>query len=110
MVLLLWPCNEVVLAESPGLRACCAQTIVADNLDLGCGVIEKTAMDKAVREIDHHLMGGYEVLLPVLHEAGLHWPSRACRAAWPTLRPSTAFCGGSVLHTVTNAAASPPFP
>ena len=34
---------------------------MADNLDLGCGVIEKTAMDKAVREIDHHLMAGYEV-------------------------------------------------
>ena len=40
------------------------QTIVADNLDLGCSMIEKTAMDKAVREIDDHLMNSYTVGLP----------------------------------------------
>lgn len=37
------------------------QTIVSDNLDLGCALIEKAATDKAIHEIDDHLMSGYQV-------------------------------------------------
>ncbi|KAK9805719.1 hypothetical protein WJX73_001907 [Symbiochloris irregularis] len=36
-------------------------TIVNDNLDLGCALIEKAATDKAIAEIDDHLMTGYQM-------------------------------------------------
>lgn len=32
-----------------------------DNLELACTVIEKTATDKAIREIDDRLMPAYQV-------------------------------------------------
>ena len=34
--------------------------IVQDNVDVACEAIEKAAMDRAVREIDVHLMQSYE--------------------------------------------------
>ena len=43
------------------------QTIVNDNLDLGCALIEKTATNKAIREIDEHLMSGYQVWTTLSH-------------------------------------------
>lgn len=36
-------------------------TIVNDNLDLGCSIIEKAATEKAIHEIDEHLLQGYQV-------------------------------------------------
>lgn len=36
-------------------------TVTADNLDLGCRMIEKAAHDKAVRDIDDRLAPGYTV-------------------------------------------------
>ena len=36
-------------------------TVTADNLDLGCRMIEKAAHDKAVRDIDERLAPGYTV-------------------------------------------------
>jgi hypothetical protein len=35
-----------------------------DNLELACTVIEKTATDKAIREIDDRLMPAYQVPIP----------------------------------------------
>lgn len=35
--------------------------LTGDNLELGCSVIEKTAADKAIREIDERLMPAYQV-------------------------------------------------
>lgn len=32
-----------------------------DNLDLGCSIIEKAATEKAIHEIDEHLLQGYQV-------------------------------------------------
>ena len=39
------------------------QTIVNDNLDVGCAIIEKAATEKAIHEIDDHLMSGYQVCI-----------------------------------------------
>lgn len=36
-------------------------TVTADNLDLGCRMIEKAAHDKAVTDIDARLSAGYAV-------------------------------------------------
>lgn len=36
-------------------------TVTADNLDLGCRMIEKAAHDKAVRDIDDRLAQSYAV-------------------------------------------------
>ena len=38
-------------------------TVTADNLDLGCRMIEKAAHDKAVTDIDARLAAGYAVRL-----------------------------------------------
>lgn len=35
--------------------------LINDNLELACAVIEKTATDKAVREIDERLLPAYQV-------------------------------------------------
>ncbi|KAK9824056.1 hypothetical protein WJX72_007392 [[Myrmecia] bisecta] len=35
------------------------QVVTNDNLDLGCGIIEKAATDKAIREIDERLLAAY---------------------------------------------------
>lgn len=36
-------------------------TVTADNLDLGCRMIEKAAHDKAITDIDARLAAGYSV-------------------------------------------------
>ncbi len=35
--------------------------LINDNLELACAVIEKTATDKAVRDIDERLLPAYQV-------------------------------------------------
>ena len=37
--------------------------LTADNLELGCSVIEKTTADKAIREIDERLLPAYQVII-----------------------------------------------
>ena len=34
--------------------------VVADNLDLGCNIIERAATDKAVRDVDKLLQNAYD--------------------------------------------------
>jgi Domain of unknown function (DUF3819) len=48
-------------------------TVTADNLDLGCRMIEKAAHDKAVTDIDARLAAGYTVRgvsSPLCHPTG----------------------------------------
>lgn len=51
--------------QVPGLEQAtldnAVNTVTADNLDLGCRMIEKAAHDKAVRDIDDRLAPGYTV-------------------------------------------------
>ncbi len=37
------------------------EVLTQDNLELGCTVIEKTATDKALRDIDERLAPAYQV-------------------------------------------------
>jgi CCR4-NOT transcription complex subunit 1 len=48
-----WPCMQVL--ESA------VEILAIDNLELACTVIEKTATDKAVRDIDERLAPAYQV-------------------------------------------------
>lgn len=57
--------SPIAIFQVPGLEPAAldnaVNTVTADNLDLGCRMIEKAAHDKAVRDIDDRLAPGYTV-------------------------------------------------
>ena len=50
--------------------------LTGDNLELGCSVIEKTAADKAIREIDERLMPAYQVRVGLFQRELRIWLAR----------------------------------
>lgn len=56
-------CRPQVPGLEPTALDNAVNTVTADNLDLGCRMIEKAAHDKAVTDIDARLAAGYAVRL-----------------------------------------------
>jgi len=73
----------LIFFQVPGLEPAAldnaVNTVTADNLDLGCRMIEKAAHDKAVRDIDDRLAPGYTVSSWNLFQV---WPRGRLLRTW----------------------------